>query len=184
MAQKEFKETEYAGLSARKAKTDPALAVAAMREFYSQYNLGGIRADQDPDLENMLNEAARGVENGAGLAERIMRPIGLYGVKLYHETHLQNATLSEVRSALVDRGYKDALPQGFEDYLVENKDLTVKALKVKAESDEEAKKAYAAISILEGIKFDVQLEPGLRKKIHKANLEELYKAKPSDAEEE
>lgn len=169
---------EYAALAGMTAKTDPAMAVSAMKyHYYKAYGL----AKDDPIIGQSLEKAMEGVEAGTGIGDSaLVSAIGFYSK--HYGSDLEHATVATIVKRAIDKGYKvpgEAL-DGLKKYMA----YTVAQLKelAKENSDEgkEAKKALTAVSIIDAQKLRGELYREIITDSSNETLVEMYKKKEKE----
>lgn len=142
---------EYAALAGYVAKTDPAMAVNAMKYHY--YKACGLAKD-DPIIGQSLEKAMMGIEAGTGIGDSaLVSAIGLYSQ--HYGSALENATVATIVKRAMDRGYEipgEAL-EGLKRYMAYTVAQLKELAKEKSDEGQEAKKALTAVSIIDAQKL-------------------------------
>ncbi|MGB9707745.1 MAG: hypothetical protein ACPLXC_00200 [Candidatus Pacearchaeota archaeon] len=169
---------EYAALAGSIAKTDPAMAVNAMRYHY--YKAYGLTKD-DPIIGQSLERAMEGVGAGTGIGDSaLVHAIGLYSQ--HYGSALENATVATIVKRAMDKGYKipaEAL-EGLKKYMTYTVSQLKEVAKGKNDEGKEAKKALTAISIIDTQKLKGNLYAELMTDMSNETLVEMYKKKEEE----
>jgi hypothetical protein len=172
----EVERTQHAALASRNLQRRPLVAVRAMKNFFSNYDIEGIPVNQIQAVAGAINEAWARALQGDGVAGTTIGATAEQYAPVYVQRR-NHTEISALRTAVEYSGFNN-FHAGFQEYVNANSDRTYTQVQAAANAgNQDARRALGALQIYEEQKFTelgLTLEREIERELTVARVNAVY----------